>query len=261
MKSIAVVSLLASSILIGCGTGSSGGHSGSGGAGGLAGGGGAGGGAIVGVGGGGAGGAGGQGGLGQGGATDACAANVNQSSWDVAADFSITSNPCGVWTYGYATSLGSGLLTVYPRLPNSQTGAPCTTEVVGCDWHDPNNSVAGAPDAFYNNGFGLVNGVANGQFTLHPGTHGEYSTARWTAPRSGTFTFNIQFLVGDTGETDGAVLHGTTVLFEHATSTNPTFTTTVSMLPGDWIDAAVGITGSEDGLAGQTPTMMTVTSQ
>jgi hypothetical protein len=175
----------------------------------------------------------------------------SQRRWDVTEDFCPTTNPCGVWTYGYARSLGSTPLLVYAGLKrdNALTG-----------WENPAigtvPSVGKAP-----RGSVSFPWVVPGQFWEHPGPQGEYSTVRWTAPQTGTYSFSVQFFAGDRGETDGAVLRGTTVLFEHPTSTNPTYSTTLRMAAGDTFDVAVGITGGETIYYGTTPITFVVTER
>jgi hypothetical protein len=189
---------------------------------------------------GGAGGGGGLGGAGGAGGSDACAVNLTLSQWDVNADFSAAQNPCGVWTYGYTAALGSSPLTVYSTRD-------------GIYWIDPNNVTTHDPTAWQQ----------NSSFNLHPGPLGEYSTARWTAPRDGTYTFVVGFFAGDPGETNGAVLHKSEVLFQASTTANPSYSTTLTMTAGDTVDVAVGLVvpvTSTSFLRGTTPVSVVVTS-
>jgi hypothetical protein len=57
------------------------------------------------------------------------------------------------------------------------------------------------------------------------------------------------------------VLRGTTALFEHATSSNPVYSTTLALQAGETIGVAVGITGTETYLFGTTPVAFTVNAQ
>jgi hypothetical protein len=175
----------------------------------------------------------------------ACGLNPSATAWDVTADFSLTNNPCGVWTYGYTASLGSTPLTVY-------------STVSGSSWIDPTNVTAGAPTVWKNLTSSTENSVGPGQVSEHPGPHREYSTSRWTAPRAATYSFAVQFFAGDIGTKDAAVLHGTTVLYEGSPATNPTYSTTITMAAGDTFDVAVGLTASETFNYGNTPVTCTV---
>lgn len=187
---------------------------------------------------------------------DLCARNPGAASWDSAADFSTLENPCGVWSYGYTRTLGST-----PLVPFSGTAAVSAT-TAALFWYDPANVTLNAPNLGINPapGTSLV-GVLPGQSWQHPGPHGEYATTRWTAPRAGTYAIHARFFTGDTGETDGAVLRGTTVLFEHATSSNPAYSTTLALQAGETIDVAVGLAGTETYFFGTTPVVFTVTAQ
>jgi hypothetical protein len=190
----------------------------------------------------GGGGGGGPGGNGAGGAEggDACVGNLTLSRWDANTDFSSTQNPCGVWTYGYTATLGSSPLTVYSSRDSIY-------------WIDPNNVTTYDPTAWQQ----------NGSFNLHPGPLGEYSTARWTAPRDGMYTFVVGFFAGDPGETNGAVLHKSEVLFQNSTTANPSYTTLLEMTAGDTVDVAVGLVAPvtpTSFLDGTTPVSIVITS-
>jgi hypothetical protein len=186
-----------------------------------------------------------------------CARNSLATSWDVTADFSGISNPCGVWTYGYTKSLGSTPFIVFTGHAVCAVGLP-----VEGGWIDPSTATL-LPEVWKNVcGSGTIDNVAPGQVSEHPGPNGEYSTSRWTAPRAGTYSFTVNFSVGNAvngTSKNAAVLHGTTVLFQAATSTNPTYSTTLTMAAGDTFDAAVGLTGSETYTYGNTPITFLVT--
>lgn len=51
------------------------------------------------------------------------------------------------------------------------------------------------------------------------------------------------------------------MLFEQPTSTNPTFSTTLTMTAGDTVDIAVGLAAGESYLYGSTPVTLVVSSQ
>jgi hypothetical protein len=70
---------------------------------------------------------------------------------------------------------------------------------------------------------------------------------------------DVQFFAGDRGATDGVVLRGTELLFEHETTTNPTYSEVLELEEGETLDAAVGITGSETFFYGSTPMTFSVT--
>jgi hypothetical protein len=173
------------------------------------------------------------------GGSSGCAATLDQTTWDPNVDYSSTENPCGVWTYGYTRTLGSAPLVIYSAKD-------------GIYWVDPGNETLFDPTAWQN----------DGTFNLHPGPKGEYSTVRWTAPRDGTYSVTVAFLAGDKGETDGAVLQGTYVLFESSTTSNPHYAVVLTMAAGETLDVAVGLVppvSASSYLYGTTPISLVIT--
>ena len=176
-------------------------------------------------------------------------------TYDVAADFSATNNPNGVWSYGWSSTLTSAL-NVYPDKSNT------FLDNSGIDvWADLGHISWGCPYAGHN---GTGNAVSiygyiyqPGQFAFHPGESGEYSHARWTAPYTGTFDIAVMFTGIDFLReitTDVHVLHNDTSLFDglvNGFGNTSSFSTTVSVSMGDIIDFAVGY-GSNQYFAGDT---------
>jgi len=106
--------------------------------------------------------------------------------YDVAKDFSITSNPNGVWSYGYETSLGSSL-QLYDEPMTEVFGAPGLQA-----WLSSQVQASLAPNVFYNSTasditYGGSARLAAHSVSFHPGPDGEYSVIRWTAPTAGTY--------------------------------------------------------------------------
>lgn len=166
---------------------------------------------------------------------------VQISTADVAADFSSTSNPNGVWSYGWSLTLGSPLML---------STSPRTRDGVDT-W--PGDLAADGNPAEYHNGTPnviLVGGGARfepGQFGLHPGPGGEYAVVRYTAPAAGTALITSEFSGQDTTGTSSDV-H---VLFNgvslrnafvdgNGTSSVVAFDQTLTLDMGDTIDFAVG---------------------
>jgi hypothetical protein len=165
-------------------------------------------------------------------------------TFDVAADFSATNNPNGVWSYGWSSTLTSAL-NLYPD--NGKI-----YEIINIDvWADLGHISSYSPNVAHN-GTGIAithpNGVIwqPGQFSLHPGQSDEYSHARWTAPYAGTFDIAAMFTGIDFGggtTTDVHVLHNSISLFDglvNGFGNTSSFSTTVSVGKGDIIDFAVG---------------------
>lgn len=172
---------------------------------------------------------------------------------DLTADFSKTSNPNGAWTFGYtlgAPSDDAGALIPYT------TTSEIATNVTA--WIDPTHQVLGDP-CVYVNGSGAVfaDGVQPGDVALHPGNAGEYSIARWTAPTAGSYSVRVQFKEGDTGDTNGLLLHnGAVIVTEESTSTNTVHELVMVLAAGDKLDVAVGHKG--DFLDDSTPVVFTI---
>jgi len=166
-----------------------------------------------------------------------CLADV----FDVAADFSATSNPNGPWCYGWSSTMTSEL-HVYPQSGNSS----------GIDfWNDPSNVSLGAPSVAHNpNSYEMDFGgyvFTPGAFHLHPGPSGEYSHALWTAPFAGIGDVAATFTGRDRTPTttDVHVLLNGTSLFDGSIngfgdSSAISYATTVSVGAGDTLDFAVG---------------------
>ena len=209
-----------------------------------------------------------------GGGPDECVRNSTQTAWNLTTDYSNSTNSCGVWTYGYTATLGS------PFVPYTQIfqGPACGIEDFR-SWGQVTSAgepalalLADGATATMNVGshLGRNDGTITcydtlvGQFFLHPGPSGEYTTVRWTAPLAGTFAFSATWMVGSAvhgTSKDAVVMHDGAVLYESATSTNPTFQKTLTMAAGDTFDVAVGTTASENWFFGTTPVTLTVTRQ
>ena len=168
--------------------------------------------------------------------------------YDAATDFSISSgNPNGVWTYGYGVPGSS--FTAF-----SQTGTACFESGFSC-WSS--------------NGYVPLIGVNTNAFTETGGTHAfpagamvlhpaygvtsggpNWAILRWTAPSSGSITFNGAITVYDRGQdanTQGATTDTTlgASLIENALLHGPYGTAipvsgSASVTAGEVLDLAVG---------------------
>jgi hypothetical protein len=163
-----------------------------------------------------------------------CARGV---TYDVAADFSTISNPNGVWSYGYALTLG-GSFNLY-----NQAGS-----ILGIDYWSLSGDV---PDVAHNS---TPNPVSLGtplfapyQAALHPGVNGEYSIFRFTAPVAGSYLLQTSFSGIDTNgtTTDVHVLTNDAVIFSGSVNgfgpgTGPSFVTNLVLQANDRVDFEVG---------------------
>jgi hypothetical protein len=160
---------------------------------------------------------------------------------DVASDFSPTSNPNGVWRYGWSATLGSPFIL--------STGAAVRE---GLDTWRGNLAVDGNPGAYHNGTYHVIvlGGSARyepGQFGLHPGPAGEYGVVRYVAPIAGGFSIQSVFAGQDLARTttDVHVLLNGDSVFDDFVERGPgaggvSFFRRLRLRPGDTIDFAVG---------------------
>jgi hypothetical protein len=188
--------------------------------------------------------------------------NLTKTSWDVTADFSASKNPCGVWTYGYKSTVTSQNLVVYSVVNTIDFGAGG----LGHSWNDPNNlnGTDRIPSVFRNPPTNTtINGIEPGQVALHGGANGEASLVRFTAPRAGTYSFSFEFFPGDIWETEGKIVRGTEGVYSKITSISPAYSSDFQMQAGETIDVMVVAQGNGSGgwyyAYGSTPITVTVT--
>jgi len=102
--------------------------------------------------------------------------------YDAVRDFSITSNPNGVWSYGWLASLGSPL--------NLYTVTD-TTSVSGMSAWLEFGTIATPPLVAHNDTSKVICFltlcVPPSYLLSHPGPNNEVTVVRWTAPSSGSF--------------------------------------------------------------------------
>jgi hypothetical protein len=110
--------------------------------------------------------------------------DIPTADYDAVRDFSITSNPKGVWSYGWLSSLGSPL--------NLYTVTDSTTFSGLSAWLETGMTMYAPPLVGHNDTQAtlcyLSFCVPPAYLQLHPGVNGEVSVVRWTAPTSGTFS-------------------------------------------------------------------------
>ena len=153
--------------------------------------------------------------------------------YDVFSDFSLASNPNGVWSYGYETTLG-GTLNLYDSADTSggyEVWRSTVVQSLGApaDWINPTASTIGVTPA-HTAGF-------------HPGTKGEFSIYRFTTPSTGSYVLSSIFSGIDGGGTDVHILNNGAQIFTANITGGSTsnFGNTLSLTAGDLIDFAVGV--------------------
>ena len=163
--------------------------------------------------------------------------------YDATADFSPSSNPNGVWTYG---TTGVSVGGAFSAHPTASTNAGADIWSTGSE---PNVLHAGA------GGWGCCGSVSVDPNTLsmHPGSGGAYSVIRFTAPSAGTYTISAAFWGNDyvgangngtttdvhvhlaSGDLFGALVNG------YGPGSTQAYGGSVSLGVGDTVDFSVGI--------------------
>ena len=164
--------------------------------------------------------------------------------YDIAADFSTSSNPNGAWSYGYSTTLGGSLI-----LHASTTAHPAYTSID--NWHT--DLGYGVPVILRNSTSVAVTNdtgtivLGAGQLASHSGTSGEFSVIRFTSPAAGLFNVSGSFLGADLVGTTTDVhilLNGSEVfagsVLGFSTGSGPSFNSNWSFSAGDTLDFVVG---------------------
>jgi hypothetical protein len=161
--------------------------------------------------------------------------------FDPAAAFSPSSNPNGVWSYGYSLTLG-GPMVLYPYITVDNGVDRLTTEdnILPGILHNPTRGVVLLEPTF-------TAAIPPGDLLLHPGPANEFSILRFTAPADGQYAVAGLFygddLVGTT--TDVHLLVNGSIVFDGAVDgfglgTGPSFSMTEELKAGDHLDVIVG---------------------
>jgi hypothetical protein len=169
----------------------------------------------------------------------------NAASADNAAgDFSIASNPNGVWSYGWSATLGS----TFHLDTNNSTAAEGQNGVDG--WLS-GLSPEGIPSALYNSNptqsfVSPTIPIQPGQLALNP-NNGNHAIVRWTAPSSGLFNITATFAGVSTApggdSVDVHILDNGTSIFDSTVFGTPSPTSysgIQNLTQGATIDFAVG---------------------
>jgi len=102
----------------------------------------------------------------------------------------------GAWTFGWSSALGSTFSPYIHYFPaaSGYNGLDAWSASAQVRLEDPYGSL---PAAFSNPRMNAVRvstlTAQPGQFFLHPGPRGQYSIARWTAPRAGAYELRARF--------------------------------------------------------------------
>ena len=184
-------------------------------------------------------------------------------AYNVATDFSGSSNPNGVWSYGWSTSLGENLILDTYETNSLYGGLTAWLGMPG-----PGGNPYASPYVAYNGtATSIVISVNNvyqpGQLAMVPGFTNDYAVTRFTAPSGGTFgiaaTFSGLSRLGDAVYV--YVLHNGSPIFSSSVfgSPSPTsYSVTTNLAAGDTIDFVVA-TGTPSGNNYETTTLLNAT--
>jgi hypothetical protein len=175
--------------------------------------------------------------------------------YDAAADFSSSSNPNGVWAYGWSQTLGGTFNTDSANIQNLG-GIPGVVQWRG---EQPPNA-DGNPSVFENTTsttqtVGSIS-LPAGSLAFHPGSAGQDAVIQFTAPSAGQYLISAIFTGQDfrgPTSTDVNVYVGSTSEFSSVVNGfNPIGTTTLmptlfTLTSGETVDFIVGDNGGPDG--------------
>src|SRR5450432_2921672 len=117
-------------------------------------------------------------------------------TYDPAAQFSASSNPNGVWSYGFSTTLGSPLILDTVR-----------ASFGGLDWWEGVPTASFSPNVVHNPA-AVADQFSSaiwgpGAIAMNPGINDQFTIVRFTVPSTGLYKLagsfsGIDFLVGTT---------------------------------------------------------------
>ena len=183
---------------------------------------------------------------------------VHAASFNPSADFSLSGNPNGRWSYGYSQTLGGPLIPHATSGSNSGLDFWNTDISIGLPW------VAHNSTALPMNWAGTTT-VAPGALSLHPGPNGQVAILRFTAPSTGQYAINGAFFgqdyIGPTTTDVHLLLNGSSI-FDGVVSdfgTSQPFNITTALTAGSRLDFAVGFGSNQTYLYDSTGLAATIT--
>jgi hypothetical protein len=173
--------------------------------------------------------------------------NCRAIIYDAAMDFSLNSNPNGVWSYGYSTTLGASMGLDDVSVQNSYglyiwRNASQDPNGPSFAFNPTTNTIAitGLTDDMVWNPY---------QLSMDPGSGGQYCVLRFIPPESGEYQIQGAFSSVDQfygAKTDVHILVNGTSFFDgevYGTTSVTSFDQTLQLNVGDVLDFAVGTDG------------------
>lgn len=154
--------------------------------------------------------------------------SADAGPWVYSNDFTLASNPGGVWSVGTNDHIGGTFTPFDLSRGVFKTKATCGVIEI---WSSENGA-----QVWKNVGGRTCFGVANGQISMHPSIDGTSASIRFVAPRSGSYAIHIQYLSGDTGQTHGYAHLGADVLVDAITDSSPSFEGTRTLTAGQVLE-------------------------
>jgi hypothetical protein len=189
------------------------------------------------------------------------------STWDLADNFSLQTNPNGQWVFGSATTLGGAVTPFAATMqtyhygiggnlfywrgtlcpPNTGSCYPQVGKIYGEEGQGRDASLA-----FNTSNLTMEMKQKVGGIIMHPsGSDAQKSVARWTAPKASTYFISASFYTVNTCGVSARVVitRNTTILYQNALAgtTNKFFATAetgVALNQGETIDFIVDNNGS-----------------
>jgi hypothetical protein len=171
--------------------------------------------------------------------------NCHAITYDAAMDFSLNSNPNGVWSYGYSATLGSPMALDDKAVQDSH--GLYTWRSAGLDPNGPGFAfnptaspitITGPTDLMIWN---------PGQLSMSEGSGGQYCVLRFTAPVTSKYDIQGAFSSVDKyygAKTDVHLLENGASIFDsvvYGIDSVASFEQTVQLNAGDTVDFAVGL--------------------
>lgn len=175
----------------------------------------------------------------------ASAVSARAASHDATADFTFsqTSNPNGVWSYGWDMADAAGVYA-FTALDVFNGNASAF------GWNASTHNVLGTPGIWKNDAGFPQYGVLSGQLSLHPAedqfgfANDNAAILRFTAAAAGAYDINAQFLAGDGGDTVAWVVKNNdfanALMSLGSTGNTPTYIAILTLQAGETLDFVVG---------------------
>lgn len=161
---------------------------------------------------------------------------------DLSADFSVSQNPNGQWSYGWSQMLGGNfrafnLSTQIDGLPNFKVWTAATPYSLFVGKNTSNVQI-----------YWPFANIPSQTVVFHPGQNSEKSIARWTAVSAGQVEIAVTFRLAESGTVDVHVQKNGSDIFTDALTygTRPSVSATkvISLQVGDTLDFVVGEGGN-----------------